>query len=1011
MKKVKKRMIPIFLTMLMLFSMFSIPTTMANPIDRNLDDFIYLIDDSTDPGMNYYNAAEHATVNSLLAQIDNERYDRMSDSDKLEALHALYSMLGASGFETFLIESLRHHGFTEAVISELFEPKHINGKELGLNLEGLSRWGRIVYGTPADVPNNQCKQPGDQPTTNTIPMSNCIDGDGEPRYIGISASGEYLHNHKFPPDALENIDVGTRNWLKDSWLHREHIVNSHLPLQTEFMDDADYPREVRESWLDRIVDPYTGNNSRGNFDPDWPSSVLVDYAVIEQAPLNFSDGQATIWHRSYYSASSQSACTSPARSAGRHAVWGKDYMDLTVNGGEYNSLSEAPNRCFMDWYETFTLLPQYDIFTLMIEYWDNLYITQAGLAVPPGVTWENTSIAQPPGTPVDLKVSFSGVVPRATNNDIREFAERFLESNGMLNYIEVNGTVNIPVKIYFVQRSTDEVIAVRPAVIQDGVVEDVTFTWQYPETSDHVDVVILADYELNPHFREQHIIDNIVELPLPVLGNPPIEDPGILPGDGLDNIKVNALIPQPGNGGKKPGEAIDYVTVVQADLPSDYVRVSFNGGSRSKPIPLYPAVVNELNRIDRLDCGPNARTDCVTVSSSGNVTASSTYQNWEYVSRRCSRGIYDSEGNRIGTRSYECGSHQWVTRDNPHYNSVKSAVDSLIAAWPDIQATVTVQGGTCTVTLERGGAEQACTIRGVMPNTESFVTTTVEGHGILETRYDDNEARVMMYPILMSENDATSSDGSFEYHQLDPNTGAPTRNTQAEPAKYGQQVRITLSSTANIEHMETKFDYPLFRMNSEFANVTYGNGRLRHVPQNSVLNVSGNTPSATYNGISKQSTDNKTWDNDFQNTQVGGSNIKYYYDVERRERSYGQWTWYEYEVFWANCTDCRDLDGNTRPRVTAQVQTQWQTKPDHHWIVDLVKTDNSPIGYWPQHGTLPPLKDGVPTPISQGGKPQTVKPTFNYMHNDRTRGVISKSVTGPDIHMFGTVVTSVGGGS
>jgi len=62
--------------------------------------------------------------------------------------------------------------------------------------------------------------------------------------------------------------------------------------------------------------------------------------------------------------------------------------------------------------------------------------------------------------------------------------------------------------------------------------------------------------------------------------------------------------------------------------------------------------------------------------------------------------------------------------------------------------------------------------------------------------------------------------------------------------------------------------------------------------------------------------------------------------------------------------------------------------------------------------TITDSGDGVPTPISQGGKPQTVKPVFTYKYNDKTRGVITKQINdAPNIHMFGTVVTSIGGGS
>jgi len=887
-----------------------------------------------------YTPAEYTYVDLILHAWQNgERQFALSTAQDIsEYLKELAS-----------ISPKAYQDYIEAVFRENDIPTRINirlpnGQISAKNLNHDIFMDRLlfVYGTPQDV-------------SQVTPNDKKIDEKGKEqyRYLGFDASGSPYININFPEDAEGTKNVGQRKWLERPWARNPNEIHNNVkPERTQFMDEDMYTREEMASWLDRIRDKYTGDGStRGNWNPKWTGDQLVDYAMIQQKPTLLADGQVTLWHRRY----NGTGCTVAP--------------DYTQGGIQV---------CYKDWYDSFTLERLGDnqwLVGLFAQFWDDLAVKGRWYDPPNGVTWPNSGKEQPPGTPLILQAQVRVDMPRLYDPVLEEIATIYEEYGTKMYYIPYNegnidtksGRAKVNALVLFMTEH-GEIIGEKRVELIDGETKLVSMEWKFPKTDTDVYVLAIPDLSMDPGFLEFQLSNNIMSMTVRVdEGGPPSNQ---FNGNGLDNIKINAFIPHPGNGGKKPGERIDYRTVVQAELPTDYIRISFNGGSQSNPIPMYPEVVSRLNEISSWDYVYESRS-----GTSVNVSASSQIS---YIGT-CT----DSEG-----EPYPCT--KW--RTNPNYSRAQSAVSQLASQWNSIQATVTVQGKTCTVTLVRGGPEQSCVIEGTMPNTESFVYSKVEGAGIREWTYADNEARVMMYPILTKETDATNSTGTVEYHQLDPKTGAATKNTQTEPAKFGQQVRITVSSSPNLEHMETKYGYPLFRMNTEYANIRYGTGRLRYVPQGGTFEVSGNTPSATYNGISKQSTDNKTWNNDFENIAKGGSNIKYLYDVERRERSYGPWTWYEYETFWANCSDCKDLNGNTKPLVRAEVETTWRTKKDHHWIVDLVKTDDSPIGYWPQYGTLPPLKDGVPTPISQGGKPQTVKPVFTYKHNDKTRGVITKQI-------------------
>src|SRR5690606_30944114 len=277
----------------------------------------------TDSAVNkYYDAAEHTYVKALLAQMDGETYQSLRDLEKEEAIGYLISMLGESGFKEYMKATLTAYG-----IEYPGNNITIRGKSYDLNIQSFSRWGQIVYGEPKDITNNQCKT-----SLGTITdMKNCTTSKsiGEPRYVGYSSTGEPIHNIDFAPDALSTTNVGKRSWLREPWTeeNRNTIYNNHLPYRSDFMDVSKYDSKLQARWLNGIIDNYLPGETRGNFNPNWPGHILINYAVIEEAPTDIYYGQATMWHRSYYDASSKAVCDTKGIS-GKKATWQRDYMEL-----------------------------------------------------------------------------------------------------------------------------------------------------------------------------------------------------------------------------------------------------------------------------------------------------------------------------------------------------------------------------------------------------------------------------------------------------------------------------------------------------------------------------------------------------------------------------------------------------------------------------------------------------------------------------------------------------------
>ncbi|BBI30751.1 Athe_2463 domain-containing protein [Cohnella abietis] len=892
---------------------------------------------AADEDNQYYNEYEHTYVNLALATINASDYDQMTESQLREMLQQLAAAMGPSGFNAFFEDFLHEYNIPETVNVR-------NVGKLKWNPETFWEKYQIVYGTPADVKKIQ---------DNDVKV---ISGKQEHRFLGFDTSANPFINMDFPPDASKTDNVGTRNWLPEPWNHRDEVHNNLLPADTIYMNNRAYFRAERIQWLDSILDKYTGKGTtRGNFNPLWTGEKLINYAVIQQMPTITSPGQVTMWHRHY---------------DGEGATSGYDYLTKTT-------------RNYKDWYDTFALAPTGDITEMLLEYWDNLKVTARWHQEKVNGQW-GSGTAQKAGTPTVIYANVQGLLPRFLVKQKKALAERYADENHKLNVTEINGEQIVRAKVYFVLASTKEIIGAVPVNLENGSgPKSVFMNWKFPKQNDSVHVVVVPDYEQNPNFREYFLQDNVMTLNFKVENGTYTEDDTInLNGDGLDNIKINALVPTPGNGGRKPGERIDYTAILQADLPTKYVMLSFNGEAQSNPIPLYAEVAESLNHLDALAH--------VTVSSSGQVTTARTFENWEYISKTC-RGIAIIEGGRVtGYKpDFECGSYGYITRPNPNYDTAKSAVASLKNKWNEINATVTLQGKTCTVTIVRGGDEVACTVQGNMPETESDVVAKVNGAGITETTYKDNVRAYKMYPIL-PQKEVKSVVLYTKAYNREPKTGELTENTINNPAKYGQKVSIKAASTAGVEKSDIQFGYQTMRMYAEFATVDYKD----NIPLKSSLKSSGKTPSAIHNGVSDYQ-GNQTWDNDFRTTKVDGENMIYLHKVTKESYSYKGYRWDHYDTFYAN--------GNSS---VAKVAVQWDTnysgnKGLNDWLVDLVATPKDPIGWHPQYNTIPPLKNGVPAAISSGGSYQTV----NFDINAGTKPMQIK------VYLFGTLTRIINTGT
>jgi hypothetical protein len=137
----------------------------------------------------------------------------------------------------------------------------------------------VVYGGPTEVTGNNKDSQTQQY-----------------RYLGWDASGSVYRNWRFPPDSSATGSVA-KNWIKKPWDtsegRRRGIEESRV-----FSRDPD-----AGSWLSRMVDPYNKPSYSTNFvtsynalkGASWTGDILLDYAIIQQKPTDFSPGVVQMW--------------------------------------------------------------------------------------------------------------------------------------------------------------------------------------------------------------------------------------------------------------------------------------------------------------------------------------------------------------------------------------------------------------------------------------------------------------------------------------------------------------------------------------------------------------------------------------------------------------------------------------------------------------------------------------------------------------------------------------------
>ena len=169
-----------------------------------------------------------------------------------------------------------------------------------LNCRGLSNFEYNQNGLPLNY--NLVRERGvlAYGARNQFAWNDYSSSTGEWRYLGETISGTRFPNLDFPPDASATTNVGTRNYYYKPWEISNEINNSNTPVDTIYMQM--YSKEEQIEWLDRAVDKYSYGSSqnprdRGNWLPNYPGNVLIDYAVIHAPPTDYGPGYITLWHQ------------------------------------------------------------------------------------------------------------------------------------------------------------------------------------------------------------------------------------------------------------------------------------------------------------------------------------------------------------------------------------------------------------------------------------------------------------------------------------------------------------------------------------------------------------------------------------------------------------------------------------------------------------------------------------------------------------------------------------------
>lgn len=142
----------------------------------------------------------------------------------------------------------------------------VDGITYGVNENIATDKGYLVYGTAADVPENDYKNSAG--TKVTASTKGAI-----PRYLGYDVNGNKYSNFDFPVDADSGREPWEKDWIKYPW-GAQMICD-----RSEFNNDPN-----AAAWLDKLK--WSG----------WNGEKLKDYLLIQSPPTEYAPGTCVGWH-------------------------------------------------------------------------------------------------------------------------------------------------------------------------------------------------------------------------------------------------------------------------------------------------------------------------------------------------------------------------------------------------------------------------------------------------------------------------------------------------------------------------------------------------------------------------------------------------------------------------------------------------------------------------------------------------------------------------------------------
>ncbi|WP_424767373.1 Athe_2463 domain-containing protein [Paenibacillus sp. sgz302251] len=138
----------------------------------------------------------------------------------------------------------------------------------------------VVYGSPLEV--------------ERLSGNDFNAGVGQWRYLGWDETGSLFRNWMFPSDSRATLHVA-KNWVKEPW---KEVTGFLKGIDPSFALSSN---PAAAGWLEKMVDPYKESatflesyNKRK--DPNWTGDTLLDYAIIQQRPTDFSPGVVQMWN-------------------------------------------------------------------------------------------------------------------------------------------------------------------------------------------------------------------------------------------------------------------------------------------------------------------------------------------------------------------------------------------------------------------------------------------------------------------------------------------------------------------------------------------------------------------------------------------------------------------------------------------------------------------------------------------------------------------------------------------